>query len=77
MTTALELEAGVAPVRTGYERAAAAGRPVNYGFATSWALARMEVLARFRLDGELRAALAKQPSLETRRRIEQLLERLP
>ena len=58
VTTALELEAGVAPVRIAYERAAAAGRPVNYGFATSWALARMEVLDGVRLDGDLRTLFA-------------------
>ncbi|HLI41170.1 MAG TPA: amidohydrolase family protein [Streptosporangiaceae bacterium] len=51
VTTALELEAGAAPVRAAYERAAAAGRPVNYGFAASWALARMAVLAGIPLDG--------------------------
>ena len=51
VTTALELEAGAAPVRTAYARAAADGRTINYGFATSWALARMEVLAGVRLDG--------------------------
>jgi N-acyl-D-aspartate/D-glutamate deacylase len=51
VTTALELEAGVMPVRAAYRRAAATGRPVNYGFATSWALARMQVLAGVRLDG--------------------------
>src|SRR5215471_15221253 len=34
VTTALELEAGVAPVRTAYESAAARGGVVNYGFAT-------------------------------------------
>jgi N-acyl-D-aspartate/D-glutamate deacylase len=53
VTTALELEAGVTPVRIAYERAAAAGRPVNYGFAASWALARMEALAGVRLDGRV------------------------
>ena len=58
VTTALELEAGAAPVRVAYERAAAGGRPINYGFATSWALARMEVLAGVRLDGSLRTFLA-------------------
>jgi N-acyl-D-aspartate/D-glutamate deacylase len=43
VTTALELEAGATPVAAAY--AAAAGRPLNYGFAASWALARMSVLA--------------------------------
>lgn len=31
VTTALELEAGVTPVAAAYRRAAAQGRPVNYG----------------------------------------------
>jgi cytosine/adenosine deaminase-related metal-dependent hydrolase len=45
VTTALELEAGATPVHTAYEIAAAQGRPVNYGFAASWALARMQAVA--------------------------------
>jgi len=57
VTTALELEAGVTPVAAGYRLAAAEGRPVNYGFATSWALARMEAVAGIELDGSLGAFL--------------------
>jgi cytosine/adenosine deaminase-related metal-dependent hydrolase len=53
VTTALELEAGVSPVDSAYRGAAAQGRPVNYGFATSWALARMEAVAGIPLDGRL------------------------
>jgi N-acyl-D-aspartate/D-glutamate deacylase len=53
VTTALELEAGVTPVAAAYAAAAAEGRPVNYGFAASWALARMESLAGIRLDGSV------------------------
>jgi N-acyl-D-aspartate/D-glutamate deacylase len=53
VTTALELEAGITPVAAAYEQAARAGRPVNYGFAASWAMARMEALAGVRLDGGL------------------------
>jgi N-acyl-D-aspartate/D-glutamate deacylase len=53
VTTALELEGGITPVAAAYERAARAGRPVNYGFAASWAMARMEALAGVRLDGDL------------------------
>ena len=53
VTTALELEAGVTPVAAAYAAAAAAGRPVNYGFAASWALARMGVLAGVTLDGSV------------------------
>src|SRR5580692_3252554 len=53
VTTALELEAGVTPVAAAYAAAAAAGRPLNYGFAASWALARMDVLSGVRLDGSV------------------------
>jgi hypothetical protein len=53
VTTALELEAGVSPVAPAYRQAAAEGRPVNYGFATSWALARMEAVGGIELDGRL------------------------
>jgi cytosine/adenosine deaminase-related metal-dependent hydrolase len=45
VTTALELEAGMSPVAAAYRNAAAEGRPVNYGFAASWALARMRAVA--------------------------------
>jgi N-acyl-D-aspartate/D-glutamate deacylase len=45
VTTALELEAGAFPMDQAYRRAAAQGRPVNYGFSTSWAAVRMHVLA--------------------------------
>jgi N-acyl-D-aspartate/D-glutamate deacylase len=54
VTTALELESGVAPVALAYRNAAAEGRPVNYGFATSWAMARMAVLAGIPLEGSVR-----------------------
>ena len=58
VTTALELEAGVTPVEPAYRQAAAAGRPVNYGYAASWALARMEAVAGVELDGRLDTFLA-------------------
>ena len=58
VTTALELEAGVTPVGAAYRRAGAEGRPVNYGFATSWALARMEAVAGIALDGRLATFMA-------------------
>ena len=57
VTTALELEAGVSPVAPAYRQAAAEGRPVNYGFAASWALARMEAVAGIELNGTLGAFL--------------------
>ena len=53
VTTALELEAGVTPVGAAYAAAAAAGRPLNYGFAASWAMARMDVLAGLTMDGSI------------------------
>jgi cytosine/adenosine deaminase-related metal-dependent hydrolase len=53
VTTALELEAGVTPVEAAYRMAADAGRLINYGFAASWALARMEAVAGVGLDGTL------------------------
>jgi hypothetical protein len=58
VTTALELEAGVSPVEPAYRLAAAEGRPVNYGFAASWALARMAAVGGVELDGRLGTFLA-------------------
>jgi N-acyl-D-aspartate/D-glutamate deacylase len=55
VTTVLELEAGVSPVAAAYRAAAAEGRPVNYGFAASWAVARMQAVAGIALDGTLDA----------------------
>jgi N-acyl-D-aspartate/D-glutamate deacylase len=57
VTTALELEAGVSPVDAAYRAAAAEGRPVNYGFAASWALARMAAVGGAALDGRLDSLL--------------------
>ena len=45
VTTALELEAGAAPVAGAYARAAAEGRPVHHGWSTSWAALRRLVVA--------------------------------
>ena len=53
VTTALELEAGMTPVDVAYRNAAAEGRPVNYGFATSWGLARMRAVAAIQPRGTL------------------------
>jgi imidazolonepropionase-like amidohydrolase len=44
VTTALELESGAGDVARSLERAAAEGRPVNYGYSASWAQARMDVM---------------------------------
>ena len=58
VTTALELEAGVTPVSRAYRNAAAQGRPVNYGFAASWAQARMQAVGGIRPAASLAAFLA-------------------
>jgi dihydroorotase-like cyclic amidohydrolase len=59
VTTALELEAGVTPVAQAYRRAAEQGRPINYGFAASWALARMEAVGGLPPDASLGAFMAR------------------
>jgi cytosine/adenosine deaminase-related metal-dependent hydrolase len=51
VTTALELEAGRAPVELAYAREARRGSPINFGFSASWAAARMHVVADGPLDG--------------------------
>lgn len=51
VTTALELEAGVAPVSIAYRRAERQGRPINYGYSTSWASIRRHVVAGELLTG--------------------------
>ncbi len=57
VTTALDLEAGLMPLDLGYARAAAAGRPLHYGFSASWAAARGQVLAGIEPDAELETVL--------------------
>ena len=59
VTTALELEAGVTPVVEAYRRAAAQGRPVNYGFAASWAMARMQAVAGWPPDPSVGGFMAR------------------
>lgn len=44
VTTALELESGAAQVARVYQTVGETGRPINYGYSTSWAMARMRVL---------------------------------
>ena len=51
VTTALDLEAGRAPVDLAYAREAKRGSPINYGFSASWAAARMHAVADGPLDG--------------------------
>ena len=58
VTTALELEAGATPVSRAYRNASTQGRPVNYGFAASWAQARMQAVAGITPGASLSAFLA-------------------
>ena len=44
VTTALELESGAASLPQVYREVAAEGRPINYGYSASWAMARMRVM---------------------------------
>jgi len=67
VTTALELEAGVVPMAAAYAAAAAAGRPLNYGFATSWAMARMNILAGVAFDGTVGPMFANLANARWRR----------
>ena len=53
VTTALELEGGVTPVGAAYDHLAQRGRPINYGFSSSWAMARMAEVAGVDLGGRL------------------------
>jgi N-acyl-D-aspartate/D-glutamate deacylase len=50
VTTALDLESGVLNFAKVTQRTAEEGRPINFGFSASWALARMHLLAGAPLD---------------------------
>jgi hypothetical protein len=58
VTTALDLEAGLMPIGRAYTEAAAAGRPLNYGFSASWAAARAQVLLGLEPDASLASGFA-------------------
>jgi cytosine/adenosine deaminase-related metal-dependent hydrolase len=58
VTTALDLEAGLMPIDRAYAEAAAAGRPLHYGFSASWGAARAQVLANIAPDASIDSGLA-------------------
>ncbi|MYZ39573.1 MULTISPECIES: amidohydrolase family protein [unclassified Streptomyces] len=58
VTTALDLEADLMPIERAYADAAAAGRPLHYGFSASWAAARAQVLVGTEPDARIERALA-------------------
>ncbi|MEV6161284.1 amidohydrolase family protein [Streptomyces sp. NPDC052052] len=41
VTTALELESGLLPIKTFYDKVAKEGRPINYGASAAWTYARI------------------------------------
>lgn len=51
VTTALELEAGASPADQAYSDAASEGRLLNYGYAASWAVRRMQVIGGIEIEG--------------------------
>lgn len=58
VTTSLDLEAGMMPIERAYDEAARDGRPLNYGFAASWAAARAQVLCDIVPDAKVGSSLA-------------------
>ena len=56
VTTALELELGSLPIPDAYTKAAARQLPLNYGFASSWGLARMNIMAGIDINGDTEVA---------------------
>lgn len=55
VTTTLDLEAGVLPVASWYERQARRGRVLNYGAATNWAFARIGAMTGSNAESSLEA----------------------
>ncbi|GAA3566625.1 amidohydrolase family protein [Amycolatopsis ultiminotia] len=58
VTTALDLEAGLMPIERAYAEAAAAGRPLHYGFSASWGSARAQAHAGITPDARIESGLA-------------------
>ena len=52
VTTALDLESGTLPVSATYAAAEREGRPINFGYSASWALARLSVVAGVDRSGD-------------------------
>ena len=81
VTTALDLEGGRTPVDLAYDREAAHGSPINYGFSASWAGARMHALAGVPADGRMGPIMANlgDPAWQraaTQNELASILERL-
>ncbi|HZC72876.1 MAG TPA: amidohydrolase family protein [Jatrophihabitans sp.] len=61
VTTSLDLELGLMPVRRAYENAAREGRPLHYGFSASWTSARAQVLTGLEADATPAFAVLADP----------------
>jgi N-acyl-D-glutamate deacylase len=55
VTTTLDLEAGVMPVASWYQRQVAQGRVLNYGASTNWAFSRIGAMTGFNGESSLEA----------------------
>jgi cytosine/adenosine deaminase-related metal-dependent hydrolase len=55
VTTSLDLEAGVMPVASWYQRQAAQGRVLNYGASVNWAFARIGAMTGSNAESSLEA----------------------
>ena len=55
VTTSLDLEAGVMPVASWYQRQAAHGRVLNYGASVNWAFARIGAMTGSNAESSLEA----------------------
>src|SRR6201995_2960781 len=55
VTTTLDLEAGVLPVASWYQRQASQGRVLNYGASTNWAFARIGAMTGSNEESSLEA----------------------
>lgn len=58
VTTALDLEAGLMPIERAYKEAADEGRPLHFGFSTSWSAARAQILLGREADAGIGSTLA-------------------
>ena len=81
VTSALDLEAGRAPLDVAYRREAERGSPLHYGFSASWAAARMHSVAGVPIEGDFATVIGHlgDPAWQveaTDAQVEQILDQL-
>ena len=81
VTTALDLEAGRTPIRQAYAAESRDGSPIHYGYSSSWAAIRMQVIAGYATEGRGERVLRGlgEPSWQgsaTQKQVAQILETL-